>query len=365
MKALDQIEARTIVNAANTPGNATNSFIISQPGSYYLTSNFAGAVGKNGISIQASDVTLDLNGFTLTGPGTGGTGTTALRGVITSAAATNSCLRNGSARNWNVGVEASAAGMLVEKLRLYGNSIGLSVGNGSIVRDCLATGNATGFLCGERSQLANCIATENTGYGFDGLDFVSLLDCTASRNFGEAGINVLAGCSLVHCSSTRNLPSGNGINAGKSSSVINCNVSGNGSTGISAGPGVTVADCTVGNNFGIGILGAEHGIIRGCTVYGTNQHGIFVVSDSHIWGNTSDANNGCGICALGKGNQIDGNSCSANSSFGVSASDSLVTRNSARNNAQGNYLVDSNMITIKTAGVALPSNVSPWANFEY
>ena len=65
MKRLDEVEARTIVNAANTPGNGTNTFIISAPGSYYLTGNLTGASGKHGISIQANDVTLDLNGFAL------------------------------------------------------------------------------------------------------------------------------------------------------------------------------------------------------------------------------------------------------------------------------------------------------------
>ena len=62
MKTLDQVEARTIINAANTPGDANNTFIISQAGSYYLTGNITGESGKNGISIQAEDVTLDLNG---------------------------------------------------------------------------------------------------------------------------------------------------------------------------------------------------------------------------------------------------------------------------------------------------------------
>ena len=65
MKSLDQVEARVIVNAANTPGDETNTVIISQPGSYYLTGNITGEPDKHGISVQADDVTLDLNGFAL------------------------------------------------------------------------------------------------------------------------------------------------------------------------------------------------------------------------------------------------------------------------------------------------------------
>ena len=36
-KTLSEVEPRTALNAANTPGDASNLFIISQPGSYYLT----------------------------------------------------------------------------------------------------------------------------------------------------------------------------------------------------------------------------------------------------------------------------------------------------------------------------------------
>src|SRR3954451_7441888 len=72
MKTLDQVEARTIINATKTPGDPTNQFIISAPGSYYLTGNITGVSGKNAISINASNVAVDLNGFTITGTGLAG-----------------------------------------------------------------------------------------------------------------------------------------------------------------------------------------------------------------------------------------------------------------------------------------------------
>src|ERR1017187_3770343 len=67
MKTLDQIEARTPIDAAHTPGDGGNQFIISAPGSYYLTGNVTGVSGKNCISINADNVTVDLNGFALVG----------------------------------------------------------------------------------------------------------------------------------------------------------------------------------------------------------------------------------------------------------------------------------------------------------
>ena len=53
MKTLDQIEPRKEVNATNTPGDATNLFIISTGGSYYLGGNITGVSGKHGIQIAA------------------------------------------------------------------------------------------------------------------------------------------------------------------------------------------------------------------------------------------------------------------------------------------------------------------------
>src|SRR4051794_30032159 len=69
MKTLDQLEARMPVDTTHTPGNATTLFILTQPGSYYLTSNLTGVSGQHGITINADNVTLDLNGFVLVGPG--------------------------------------------------------------------------------------------------------------------------------------------------------------------------------------------------------------------------------------------------------------------------------------------------------
>jgi hypothetical protein len=69
MITLSQIEPRTIVNAANAPGDTSDLYIISQPGSYYLTTNLIGAVSKYGIKILTNNVTLDLEGFALEGGG--------------------------------------------------------------------------------------------------------------------------------------------------------------------------------------------------------------------------------------------------------------------------------------------------------
>ena len=53
-KTLSEVEPRIAINAANTPGNAANLFIINQPGSYYLTGNIA--VPQNATEIGRAHV---------------------------------------------------------------------------------------------------------------------------------------------------------------------------------------------------------------------------------------------------------------------------------------------------------------------
>src|SRR5690242_12742968 len=59
MKTLDQVQPRTPISSL--------PFFIGAPGSYYLTTNLTGGSGTNGITISGGSVTLDLNGFTLSG----------------------------------------------------------------------------------------------------------------------------------------------------------------------------------------------------------------------------------------------------------------------------------------------------------
>ena len=66
-KTLTEVEPRTPISLATTPGDADSLFKITQPGSYYLTGNITGVAGRHGIEIAASGVTLDLNGFALRG----------------------------------------------------------------------------------------------------------------------------------------------------------------------------------------------------------------------------------------------------------------------------------------------------------
>jgi len=83
MKTLDQMEPRTPISAA--------PFTITQPGSYYLATNVTVSSG-DAITITANDVSLDLNGFTISSTAPVANIDNA---ILLSGSRTNIAIRNG------------------------------------------------------------------------------------------------------------------------------------------------------------------------------------------------------------------------------------------------------------------------------
>ncbi len=334
MKSLDQVEPRIIVNATNTPGDGASTYIISLPGSYYLTSDLVGDPGKHGISIQSDDVTLDLSGFVFANitPGLG-----AVRGINVPAPQKSLSVRNGTLRGWSGGgVRAeNVRNGLVEKLRLSDNTggIGVHVGLGSMIRDCTANANETGFQTADRCQVTNCIATENTGLGFNCASYVTLMDCTSSRNGGD-GIVTGGGCSIIRCSSTRNIPAGRGIFTGGGCNITACTATANGSVGIRTGQNCTINGCVAGANGSHGIQAGDEGLpgssVSDCTAHDNGDNGIAAYLGS-IANCTANSNAHDGLYAVG--GSVAGSSANYNGSIGIDADG--VSSSTASYNALG------------------------------
>lgn len=121
--------------------NGTFPIVISQPGSYFLTQDLSGVASTDGIQIAVSDVTLDLNGFSLIGNNGG-------KGVDVTVSATNIAIRNGAIRsNWGTGIYApNADASVAEDLRVANNTNGILLGAGAIVRNVQAESNTGGAI---------------------------------------------------------------------------------------------------------------------------------------------------------------------------------------------------------------------------
>ena len=153
MKTLDQIEPRSPISAL--------PFTISQSGSYYLSAALATTGTKNGINIQADDVSLDLRGFAIVG--TGGAGG---RGILVSGTRRRLHVHDGTIRSALIGIDA-ATGLdcSFEHLALANNAgNGLTTGAGALVDSCHASDNTLdGVNVASRSVVRNCTATGNDG----------------------------------------------------------------------------------------------------------------------------------------------------------------------------------------------------------
>ena len=340
MKTLTQIEPRTPVDATNTPGTATVQYVINQPGSYYLTGNILVAANRTGITIQTNDVTLDLNGFVMTGHG--GNNDSAIA-VVGQVAQNNVVIRNGTLRNWTDGVFAPGGYCELEHVRVYGSAYyGFYLGDQCTVRNCTVAGNGTaGITIGNGGVIADCLVSSNLYDGIYGVSDCLVSGCQAYNN-GEAGIDL-----------------------GDSFNVSGCTANGNDVYGFILGSAGQVNKCTANaNNLG-GFVGNTNCLIKDCVAISNNGLGIYFSSNCQVINNLASGNAIHGILLAGSGNRIENNHCDNNQSFGILSSvgpgADIIVRNSCSSNLLGNYKPTNGptFAPIQTPATA----TSPWANF--
>lgn len=413
-----KVEKRTPISAL--------PFTISASGSYYLTGNLSGATG---IVIIASNVTLDLNGFSLIGA-------SATASAITSASAlTNVTVRDGGFAGWtgssvvNLGnvtqvrLEKLAingtiagtsvgfltgAGAVVQEVRVTAQpGTGISVGTNSTVRDCVVTGGTGGgthgFIVGANGTLLNCVAAGNGADGFNLGASCVVLNCSANGN-GANGFDATGnGISLDGCSATSNTKAGfslghasvlkrciavgnsgtgiasnagTGFNLGQNSSLSECAAYNNTGNGIESDSGSVVTRCTSRGNTLSGFVVYAGTIVSGCMAYSNQGDGILVNANCEILQNSCTANTLNGIHATSSGNRIDENNVVGNGTTGSgvgisldSNSGNIVTRNTAKGNGTGGAV---NFVNVPAATITAitgnaPSNTvtAPWTNFTF
>jgi len=211
-------------------GSATALYVISQPGSYYLTGNIQGVAGKNGIEITADDVSLDLCGYSMIGVGS------SLSGVLATSTTASLRLCDGKLTGWG------QRGVHTQAIRA------------AVLRDLIASNNGNaGFLLGDNHVCRSCIAVWNGHFGFESRENCSYFGCAARHN-GFGGFNAPFGSCIESCVAENN--SFEGIRADFEARIANCEVSFNGTAGINVSSNCLVEHnmCT-GNQFGIRVEG--------------------------------------------------------------------------------------------------------------
>jgi parallel beta-helix repeat protein len=372
-KTLADVEPRIAISQATTPGNDQYLFRITQPGSYYLTSNIRVDSISYGIEIAASSVTIDLNGFTIYGgtePGSSGiySSQNLLRGIT---------IRNGEFSNF----EDSGINLAT-----------FPVVDGVIEHVKCRSNRGHGVWVGNSFRITGCSAISNNGDGFRTGRNTTITECTATGNLGDSGISVDDGSVVASCIANTNqnfgFTLGNGVTIDRSAAFANirgmttgenavvtaCTIYDNRYEGIVAASGSSITACTARSNGAIGIDVAAECTVSGCTSTFNGNHGIAGRDNSQIVGNTCTRNGvtatgtGAGIFVNGSASRIDSNHVSSND-YGIrtTTADTLVVRNTARDNTNTNYSfgVPTESAQIITNPGANFVAANPWANFSY
>ena len=220
--------APTISLLAQDPRTPISSlpYTISTQGSYYLTANLTAIGSGAGITISASNVTLDLNGFALVGGGSGN-----VTGINVPAAQKNILIRNGTVRGWtNGGINASnATNSVIQGIRLSNNTASstffnvatVSVGSGSTVKDCVVGQNVNshGISVGSACAVSGCVARANSaGVGIRTLDSCYVVGNISDSN--GTGIAVGSGNRIESNSCTFNASAGILIPSGATNNLV-------------------------------------------------------------------------------------------------------------------------------------------------
>lgn len=269
-RTLSEIEPRTPVSDSTTPGSAVARFVISTPGSYYLSADVVAEANKSGIQINADHVTLDLNGFQIrcAGPNTIGEG---LDSISTRKAIS---VRNGTIRGF---------------------------------------GYATSPLRWEQCTFENLTIMDHSAGGLEGNFFAcTFRNIRVTASTGEVGIGHCTNCVIEHCTVVGAFQ---GIDAGHGSVVRACSVT-NATTGINANGHSLIESCVVSNcQSGIDVAGAsivrdcvlaqcsvagvrfkDGGSISGCSV---RSCAVGVLATTGAQGRTTIADNAISLCPVG------------------------------------------------------------------
>ncbi len=305
MKTLTEVEPRTAINATNTPGDATNVFRITQPGSYYLTGDVTVGSGKSGIRVDVSNVTIDFNGYTVKGSAG------SLSGVV-GAGLQRITVRNGRiATMGGAGISISAPNIQEQSVAVENmvvsesGNYGINIGSGS-VSGCVV----------ERSGSIGVFINTSTADS-------SIIDSRFYDN-GSDGLNMYSGV------------------------VRNCTASSNNGTGLAVSTAAVIGCTSRGNVDGIRI---EAGTATGCAVQDNTAIGIRASGNSLVKGNSISANNLSAAPTVGiyvqnsSGARIEGNAITRMvTGIGTGTSNNLIIGNSFRGCTNAVSLVANNRL---------------------
>jgi hypothetical protein len=360
---------------------------IYEPGSYVFTENvMISSADTSAIIIYTNNVTIDLNGFCLTGSGTNSD-----HGIAQWLLQHNATIKNGTLRNWRgsakyalllygqnnrledltvrnctygmgVGTEAS-----VIRCAAIGNEVGIITSSGSVISDSTVSGNTFGgMITGSDSLVLNCSAHSN-GFGIVASKQNMLSDCVVSGNASN-GVETRAHCLVKSVMIDDQL--GDGLLAQDGTAVRDCMAYSNTRDGLHVTTNCSVMRCTSVDNGQAGIYAAQRCLVQDCTSGDSNTDGIELYEpggDCRIVGNALSSNDQSGVWArsgLGRNYIQDNHAAFNRRGFEFYSPSNMVVRNSAPTNHLADFAVFSSSGQIGPM-ISDPSNYYECANFQF
>lgn len=394
-KTLDQVEPRIPISAPRT---------INSPGSYYLTRNITQSGNSDGIVIASSNVTLDLNGFAISGGRTGvfvdhfpflpANGVTIMNGSIMDVSGSGV---------YSGGLDDQPAGITVRNVKVFNaTDLGINAGRGSIIENCYVNGGSTGIRAGFSSRVSGCTVEFARSRGFSIEGGSTITDCLAagvddgngggdgfvvgsgstarsltSRSNVGMGANFASECTITDSTFTNN--NSTGVRLESYNTLSRCTISNNQNSGVlldsvSSGLSSVVERCTITQNLPVGIVSFGQGAhtIRENTISRNVDFGVRVADNCQIVNNhiseNGDANTDAGVFITGSGNIVQGNFISLNWGAGVelfnTSSSALVLGNTFRGNTMRTAGSGHTVAPVTNASAAVTGS-NPFVNIAY
>jgi hypothetical protein len=182
--------------------------------------------GQDCLVLTANNISIDLNGFAISGVGTG-------KGIIASSSIQGVTIRNGAVRGFAIGVSLGGSGNFVEHIRVENNTdTGMFLGAGSIANHVVVQGNwqngailstacafkdssvrangnsptSKGLSAGPGSTVTGNTFLANTGTGLFGSTGGTVIGNTVTDTLGT-GISVICPSNLQQNTATSNTSS--------------------------------------------------------------------------------------------------------------------------------------------------------------
>jgi hypothetical protein len=360
------------------------------------------SISSPAISITSDDVTLDLGGHALMGPGS-----PSQDGIRQSTNVTGLTIRNGVVRNFKgagmAAVKLQGRGARIERVQAIANEAGFEttvaeavpvvfsectaseqlsdgfvLAGSATLEACVSVSNTVdGFALGRGSILSGCRATDNGEDGFDADDGAVFTSCQAMRNVGS-GMKGGNGSSFDGCLAIEN--GGVGIQGDRGSEISSCTAFSNVTYGIWAKTASSIRLCTASYTDGDGFRVESNVRISDCTAVNNDRHGIYgseydIVLDCFASRNGRD-DIGAGV-VVWQGSRVEGNYVLLND-YGIRATGvrNLIVRNSALNNSTNYFIASQNAMgtTVVTpmspavtgsSGGSGVGSTDPWSNFSH